>query len=145
MLLHSSYVTTFINNFWSYLGNHFLRAVLTCVYFCSSLSKCGAHQVLSLLYFQNISPKAQCKCFWNANHVRNLLRSISLRLILLYNFYNNLWTTCRFRSTIFWSTCNRPYACTEIPNLSANCGKWHWFTKINSTYVSINVRWTSAK
>ena len=43
-----------------------------------------------LLNFQNISPKAQCKCFCNANHVRNLLRSISFTIYFFITIFGLL-------------------------------------------------------
>ena len=88
--------------------------------FCSSLSKCGVHQVLSSKYFtKNAMQKLLKFQTWPQSAEKYILCLILLKKI----FFNNIWTTCRFRSTRFMSICNRPYACTEFPNLSANCGK----------------------
>ena len=42
-----------------------LRAVLTCVHVCSSLSECGAHQVVSFFIFKIFRQKRNANAFEN--------------------------------------------------------------------------------
>ena len=116
--IHKYFLITSWKTFWQFVRRPNMRACLLLIE-----QMCGPPSAI-FLHFQNISSKTQCKCFWNSNQVRNLLRSLScVCFTKFYLSFNNLWTTCRFRSTIFRSTCNRPYALTKFPNPSANCEK----------------------